>query len=53
MIIETMVPIPKCKRKMICCSDNDRAITLSSVVGKVLDWVILLIEQTALNSSDL
>ncbi len=39
--------------RMMCCSDNYRAITFSSVVGKVLDWVILLKEQTALNSSDL
>ncbi len=38
---------------MMCCSDNYRAITLSSVVGKVLDWVILQKEQIALNSSDL
>ncbi len=53
MIIGTMVHIQKCKRKMMCCSDNYRAITLSNVVGKVLDWVILLKEQTALNSSDL
>ncbi len=48
MIIGTMVPIPKCKRKMMRCSDNYRAITVSSLVGKVLDWVILLKEQTAL-----
>ncbi len=53
MIIRTMVSIPKCKWKMMCCSDNYRAITLSSVVGKVLNWVILLKEQTALNSPDL
>ncbi len=53
MIIGTMVPISKCKRKMMCCSDNYRAITLSNVVGKVLDWIILLKEQTALSSSDL
>ncbi len=53
MIIGTMVSIQKCKRKMMCCSDNYTAITFNSVVGKVLDWVILLKEQTALNSSDL
>ncbi len=35
MIIGTMVHITKCKRKMKCCSDNYRAITCSSVVGKV------------------
>ncbi len=52
MIIGTMVPIPKCKRKMICLH-NYRAIALSSVVGKVFDCIILLKEQTTLNSSDL
>ncbi len=31
---------------MMCCSDNYRDITLGSVVGKVVDWVILLKEQT-------
>ncbi len=54
MIIGTMVPIPKCKSDIKCCSDNYRAIiTLSSVVGKLSGWVIPLKEQTALNSSDL
>jgi len=53
MISGTMVPIPKGKRKPLCCSDNYRAITLSSVFGKVFDWVLLLKEHNALNSCDL
>ena len=53
MMTGIMVPIPKCKTKQLCCSDNYRAITLSSVVGKVFDSVILIKEHNALNSSKL
>ena len=53
MLTGTMVPIPKCKMKQLCCSDNYRAITLSSVVGKVLDWIILIKEHKALNCTQL
>ncbi len=50
MITGTIVPIPKSKTKQLCCSDHYRAITLSSVIGKVFDWVILIKERNALNS---
>ncbi len=53
MITGTMVPIPKCKTKRLCCSDHYRAITLSSVIGKVFDWVKLIKEHNALNCSKL
>ncbi len=53
IISSTMVPIPKEKRKSLCCSDNYRAITFSSVFGKVSDWVLLLKEHNSLNSCDL
>ena len=36
MMIGTMVPIPKIKSQIICKSDNFRAITLSSIMGKLL-----------------
>ena len=52
MILGTMVPIPKCKKKTLSCSDNYRAITLSSIVGKIFDLVVLLKEQVSLKSSD-
>ncbi len=42
MILCTMVPIPKNKRQSVVDSNIYRAITLSSIIGKVLDWVILL-----------
>ncbi len=53
MIIGTMVPIPKCKTKQLCCSDNYRVITLSGVIGKLFDWVIFIKEHNAFNCSKL
>ena len=53
MLVGTMIPIPKGKRQVVCCSENFRAITLSSVFGKVLDWVILIKESSSLQSSEL
>ncbi len=32
---------PKNKRQSLCNSDNYRAIDLSSIIGKILDWIIL------------
>ncbi len=46
MINGTIIPIPKGKRKLLCCSDNYRAIKLSSIIGKVFDWVLLIKEKT-------
>ena len=53
MLVGTMVSIPKGHRKLLSCSDNYRAITLRSIVGKVCDWVVLIKEQKAVISSDL
>ena len=36
-----LVPIPKNKRKSICDSSNYRAIALSSIVGKLFEYIIL------------
>ena len=52
MMIGTMVPIPKIKSQIICKSDNFRAITLSSIMGKLLDWIILSKEKAALYTSN-
>ncbi len=48
----TMILIPKVKCP-ICTSDNFRVITLSSVLGKLFDSIILDKEQEALCTSDL
>ncbi len=37
MLIGTMIPIPKAKRKMVYKSDKCRAVTLSSIFTNVLD----------------
>ncbi len=53
MILGTMVPIPKNKQKSLSNSDNYRVIALSSIIGKILDWVILIKERHVLKSSNL
>ena len=52
MILGTMIPIPKDKKKPLCNSGNHRAIALSSIFSKILDWVILVKEEMTLCSSD-
>ena len=41
MLLSVLIPIPKDKKKSLSCSDNYRSIALSSIVGKILDNVIL------------
>ncbi len=53
MLLGTMVPIPKNKRQSLCNFDNYRAIPLSSIIGKILDWIILIKEEQSLSSSSL
>ena len=53
MILGTMIPIPKDKKKSLCSSSNYRAIALSSILSKILDWIILIKEQHSLCSSEL
>ena len=48
----TIIPIPKNKRKSLNDSDNYRAIALSSVLGKLLDKIILYKGQTVFQSSE-
>ena len=50
MFVATMVPIPKDRRQLVCASDNFRAITLISIVGKLLDILILSKEHEALEN---
>ena len=53
LILGTMIPIPKNKNKSYCSSSNYRAIALSSILNKILDWIILLKEHKSLFSSPL
>ena len=52
MLSGTIVPIPKNKRKSLNDSSNYRSITLSSIVGKLMDNAILIKHQDSLKSSD-
>ena len=52
MLTSTIIPIPQKRRKSLTDSDNYRAIALSSILGKLLDWVILLSCDKALSSND-
>ena len=45
MLSGTIVPIPKNKRKSLNDSSNYRSITLSSIVGKLMDNAILIKHQ--------
>ena len=40
-ILGTKIPIPKDYKKYICSSSNYLAIALSSILNKILDWIIL------------
>ena len=42
MILGTMIPIPKDKKKSLCNSSNNRAIALSSILSKILDLIIFM-----------
>ena len=48
IIMGTIIPIPKNRKQSLCNSSNHRAIALSSIFGKILDWVILIKEKSAL-----
>ena len=41
MLLATLVPIPKSRKKSLSDSNNYRSIALSSIVGKVLDTIIM------------
>ena len=47
------IPIVKNKRKSLHDSNNDRAIALSSIMGKVFDRVLLELYHNSFNTSDL
>ena len=52
--LSTLIPIPKNKRKSRNDSDNYRAIALSSILGKMLDHLLLVIEyDDVFNTSDM
>ena len=52
-LLATLLPIVKNARKSTNSSSNYRGITLSSIMGKILDRIILKRHQETLSSSDL
>ena len=52
MLLGTIIPTVKNKRKSTCDSSNFRAITLSSILGKMFDNIILAKNSSILRSSD-
>ena len=53
MLMGTVIPIPKNKRKSLNDSNNYRGITLSSIMGKILDNILLFSNTNVFSSSDL
>jgi len=41
LLLSTMIPIPKDSRKSLANSNNYRAIALSAILGKIMDWICL------------
>jgi hypothetical protein len=52
-LLSTITSIPKNKRKSLNDSSNYRGIALSSILGKVLDWVVLNQNKKTLRTCDL
>ena len=53
MLLGTVIPIPKNKRKSLNDSNNYRGITLSSILGKILDNILLFSNVEIFSSSNL
>lgn len=53
MLLGTMIPLPKGKWANLTSTENFRAITLSSIFGKLLDFIILCKEEDTLCTSEL
>ena len=51
-MLSTIIPIPKNKRKSMNDSNNYRGIALSSILGKLFDWVLYLSNSVIFESSN-
>ena len=52
MRISTLIPIPKCKRQSSNVSNNYRAIALSSILGKLVDVILISRYRTFFKTND-
>ena len=53
MLLGTLIPIPKNKHKSLNESTNYRGITLSSIIGKLYDFILFKMNNMILRSSNL
>ena len=53
MLLGTLIPIPRNKRKSVNESSNYRGITLSSIIGKLYDFILFKMNNMMLRSSNL
>jgi len=53
MLLSILVPIPKNRKKSLYDSNNYRSIAISSIIGKIMDNVILSKHANVLQTSDL
>ena len=53
LVVSTVIPLIKDKLGDLSSSDNYRSISLSSLILKVFDWVILLLYGDKLNTDEL
>ena len=53
LLLSTLIPLVKDKLGNINSSKNYRSVAISSLVIKLIDWVILLLEEDSLKLNDL
>ena len=53
LLLSTLVPLVKDKLGNIGCSKNYRSVAISSLVVKLIDWVIILLEDESLKLNEL
>jgi exonuclease III len=53
MLKSFLIPIPKNRKKSLSDSNNFRSIAISSIMGKILDHIVLKVHSNVLSTSDL
>ena len=53
MMFSTLIPIPKNRKKSLTDSNNYRSIALGSIIGKVLDIIVMVKNASVMHSQDM
>ena len=53
LMTSTLIPIPKDKLGDPCSSENYRSIDISSMILKIIEWVVLLLFEKELRTDEL